>query len=412
MPGADRRRVSHTRVLRMVSRLVVGGPAHNVCQLSAGLNEENFSTWLVHGRAEPGERSFPELAIGLGIEPMCINSLRRKLGCKDISALLAIRRLMHQIKPHIVHTHTAKAGAIGRIAARAFRARGIYRPCVVHTFHGHVFEGYFSRRMSSAVVLVERALASMTDAIVAVSQSVKRDIVDIYGIAPERKVHVIPLGFDFDWIPSLRSHRGWLRQELGVSKDTLIVGTVGRLVPIKNHHLTLDGFRRLLETHDDARLVFFGDGELRAGLETRARELGIYHKVCFAGWELDLAKLYADLNITCLASRSEGTPVALIESLAAGIPVVATAVGGVPDVVSDASLGELVHPDDAEGLAHALSRVAAQEAHIDPRQSEAVRSKYSVQRLTSDTAALYREILARSPATLRGPASERQFQTG
>jgi glycosyltransferase involved in cell wall biosynthesis len=385
------------RVLRLISRLVVGGPAHNVCQLAASLREEGFETWLAHGVAAAGERPFAELARGLKIEPICVNSLRRRPSYRDVGAFFEVRSLLNRIQPEIVHTHTAKAGLIGRIAARCFASRAGRRPAIVHTFHGHVFDGYFGRRMSAAVVSLERALAYISDAIIVVSESVKSEIVNIYGIASADKVYVIPLGFDFDWLAALDDNRGCLRQRLGVGRDVLLIGMVGRLVPIKNHELAFNAFSEFLAIHHrDARLVLFGDGELRSILEARASALGIADKVVFVGWELDRARIYSDLDITCLTSLNEGTPVALIESLAAGVPVVATAVGGVPDVVNESTDGILVSAGDSYGIAEAIFKLCSRDDRVQRRRVDAICDKYSVKRLTSDTANLYREMLARA----------------
>jgi glycosyltransferase involved in cell wall biosynthesis len=391
------------RVLRLISRLVIGGPAHNVCHLSAGLSASNFTTWLVHGRPAGGERSFVELANTLGIKPIYLDSMRRKPGGRDVAALFAISGLIRQIRPHIVHTHTAKAGLLGRIGAQLHRSRGNWRPCLVHTFHGHVFDGYFGGFASRAVVASERMLARVTDAIIAVSESVRREIVDVYQIAPSHKVRVIPLGFDFSWVNRLDENRGWLRQRLGVGRDTILVGCVGRLVDIKNHDLCLRAFQRATQsTCWKAKLILFGDGELRNHLQALARDLGIAENIHFHGWEIDQAKIYSDLDLTCLTSRNEGTPVALIESLAAGVPVVATAVGGVCDVVCHSRDGELTSSGDMEDVAAALLHVARHGLRIDSSRSKCICARYSVKRLVLETVELYNELLREKHRNCRG----------
>ena len=382
------------RVLRLVSRLIVGGPAHNVCLLTANLERREFTSWLACGRTAQDERTNFDLARAMGIEPICIDALRRRLGLADTRALLQIRQLLIGIRPHLLHTHTAKAGGIGRIASLLGGWRPKQRPRLVHTFHGHVFDGYFGPYASRAIVMAERNLARLSDAIVVVSSSVKRDITEKYRVAAPAKVHVIPLGFDFEWTSRLASHRGWLRARLGISGDCTVIASIGRLTEVKNLPLALEGFSKFLDLpRRDARLVLFGDGALRPALEQLAYQMGIGAQVHFAGWEMDRARIYSDLDLVCLSSLNEGTPVALIEAMAAGLPVVATDVGGVRDVVSDGLDGELVPSGNVEAFAAALGRVVARTGLREARRC-AVRHDFSVQRLVRDTTNLYRQVLA------------------
>ena len=380
-------------MLRLVSRLIVGGPAHNVCLLTANLEGRKFTSWLACGRTAKDERTNLEFARQMGIEPICIDALRRRPGLADARALLAIRRLLLDIRPHLLHTHTAKAGGIGRVAGLLSGLRQGWRPRLVHTFHGHVFDGYFGPYASRAIVMAERNLARLSDAIVVVSESVKRDITDKYRVAPPEKVHVIPLGFEFGWVNRIAASRGWLHARFGIPRDCAVIGSVGRLTEVKNLPMALVGFRRFLRgRHRDARLVLFGDGALRGSLEEQAQRMGIAAFVHFAGWEMDRARIYSDLDVVCLTSLNEGTPVALIEAMAAGIPVVATDVGGVRDVVIDGIDGELVASGEAEAFAAALGRVASRVGLRESRRS-AVRHDFSVQRLVRDTANLYQQVL-------------------
>ena len=382
-----------TRVLRVISRLIVGGPAHNVCLLTANLEPRKFTSWLAYGRSADGERTNVELAHEMGIEPICIDTLRRRPGVVDLRALIAMRRLMRDIRPHLLHTHTAKAGSIGRIAALLSGLPNRSRPRLVHTFHGHVFDGYFGAAASRAIVMAERGLARISDAIVVVSDSVKREITETYHVAPPEKVHVIPLGFEFGWVSEMQRHRGWLRGKFAIPADALVIGNIGRLTEVKNHRMALEGFRRYLDSENaNARMVFFGDGSLRSTLEAHAIRLGIASQVHFAGWELERARIHCDLDIVSLTSLNEGTPVALIEGLAAGIPVVATDVGGVRDVVIHGIDGELIPTDDAVAMAAALSRVSRREGLADSRR-DAIRDAFSVARLVNDTSNLYQRVL-------------------
>ncbi len=380
-------------MLRLVSRLIVGGPAHNVCLLTANLERRDFTSWLACGRSASDERPNVEFARAMGIEPICIETLQRRPGMIDVRALLEIRRLLVEIRPHLLHTHTAKAGGLGRIAGMFGGLRRKWRPRLVHTFHGHVFDGYFGPYTSRAIVMAERSLARLSDAIVVVSAGVKRDLTEKYRIARPEKVHIIPLGFDFEWTARLSSNRGWLRAKLGIPSACAIIGSVGRFTEVKHLAMAQEGFRKFLhDSRSDAHLVLFGDGALRTALEHQARQMGIAARIHFAGWEMDRARIYSDLNLVCLSSLNEGTPVALIEAMAAGLPVVATDVGGVRDVVIDGLDGELVPSGNVEAFAAALARVASR-CGLPEARRRAVRHEFSVPRLVRDTTNLYQQVL-------------------
>jgi glycosyltransferase involved in cell wall biosynthesis len=380
-------------VLRLISRLVVGGPAHHVCLLTARLEPCLFSSWLAHGQSAHGERSNLELAHQFGIEPISIAALKRQPGLADFRALLQIRRLLHDIRPHLIHTHTAKAGGLGRLAGLLGRPFGGDRPRLIHTFHGHVFNGYFGRYASRAAVIAERRLAHLSDAIVVVSERVKREITDKYRVAPPAKVHVVPLGFDFGWTGRIERQRGWLRARFGIPAGSPIIGNVGRLTEVKNLPLMLEGFRRFaLGSDREAHLVLFGDGTMRTALEAQAQRAGIAQQVHFAGWELDRARIYSDLDAVCLTSINEGTPVALIEAIAAGVPVVATDVGGVRDVVADGIDGEVIPSHDVDALVAAVRRIASRGPICESRR-DSLRRAFSVERMVRDITTLYQQVL-------------------
>ena len=380
-------------MLRLISRLVVGGPAHHVCLLTANLEPRLFRSWLAHGQSARGERSNLELAREFGIEPIAIAALKRRPGLADLRALFEIRRLLHEIRPHLIHTHTAKAGGLGRLAGVLSPPRRGRRPRLIHTFHGHVFNGYFPGYASRAVVMMERRLAHLSDAIVVVSESVKRDIIDKYRVAPPAKVHVIPLGLDFSWTERIEEQCGWLRARFGIPGASPIVGSVGRLAEVKNLPMLLEGFRRFSsDSPRAAHLVLFGDGTMRIALEQQAQRAGIAPRVHFSGWELDRARIYSDLDAVCLTSLNEGTPVVLIEAIAAGVPVVATDVGGVRDVVADGIDGEVIPSNEVAALAAALARISSR-GPIPESRRNAMRSVFSVERMVRDITALYQQVL-------------------
>jgi len=382
------------RIARIVSRLAVGGPARHVCSLTAQLNSQRFQTWLICGPPDKGEHGGAEIAKEAGVEPIYVEQLRRRLGFWDLNASLKISRLLAQIRPQIVATHTAKAGALGRSVALLRRLATHEKVRLIHTFHGHVFNNYFNAPITRAFISVERYLASLTDLIVTVSPSIRRQLIDEYQIVSADKVRVVPLGFDFGWLQDLPRHRGWLRARLHADDSTFIFGIVGRLANIKNPGMVLRAFARMLRQEPmDARLVVVGDGELQQPLRVLARELAIEDRVLFCGWILDRARIFSDLDATCLSSNNEGTPVCLIESLAARVPVIATRVGGVEDVVTDKRDGELVGAGDEEAFAAAMIRAARGRAAIHRDRSAVVCNNYSTSRLVKDIENLYEEVL-------------------
>jgi glycosyltransferase involved in cell wall biosynthesis len=382
------------RIARIITRLGVGGVERHVCSVTANLNREKFESWLIAGRPEKSERGWVEFAAEASVEPVFINQLRRKLGFWDLSASCKLSRLLTQIQPHIVETHQSKAGALARaIVSLKFRANEP-RPRLVHTFHGHQFQGHFKSPAVRAFLAIERCLARLTDLIVTVTPTIRRQLIEDYRIAAADKVRVVRLGFDFGWLRDLPHHSGWLHARLKAPNSTVIFGTVGRLVKIKNLELQLRAFARMLrQASIDARLVVIGDGNLRAPLQSLARDLEISDRVLFCGCILDRAKIFSDLDVTCLSSFNEGSPVCLIESLVAGVPVIATEVGGVSDVVSSGLDGELVPSCDEEAFAAAMTRAAGRRKRISPERSAAVRRRYSIARLIQDIENLYTELL-------------------
>lgn len=366
----------------------------HICSLTANLSREKFESWLIAGRPEKSEREWVEFAAEAGIEPVIINELRRKLGFWDLSASFKLNRLLTHIQPHIVETHQSKAGALARaVVGLKSRANGP-RPRLVHTFHGHQFQGHFKSPAVRAFLAIERCLARHTDLIITVTPTIRRQLIEDYRIAAADKVRVVPLGFDFAWLRDLSHHRGWLRARLEIPDPTVIFGTVGRLAKIKNIELQLRAFARMLRQDAiDARLVVIGDGDLRLALQSLARDLMISDRVLFCGWILDRAKIFSDLDVTCLSSFNEGSPLCLIESLVAGVPVIATEVGGVADVVSSGLDGELVPSTDEEAFAAALTRAASRRRRISPERSATVQRQYSTGRLIRNMENLYAELL-------------------
>jgi len=403
--------VSHSgedkiRVLRVIGRLNVGGASIHVINLSAGLDPDRFDQLLVIGKESRNEGSMLDYAQSRGVWPHRIEEIVTSFNLtpRDVLALKKLWSVMRRYRPHIVDTHTAKAGLLGRVAARL---AGV--PIIVHTYHGHVLHGYYGPAKNWALRKMEKSLAWFTDRLVTVSEQVKNDLVG-YGVAGAERISVIPLGLDLE--PFLNAHklRGEFRREQRLGQELKLVGIVGRIFPIKNHRLFLESAVRIAARDPATRFVVVGDGVLRPSIEQQARRLGIADRVLFTGWRSDLSRIYADLDTLVVSSDNEGTPMSAIEAMAASCPVVATRVGGVPDLIQDYQTGRLVPPGDPESLAEAVLDLLS-----DPQKAQdigrkamlAARARYGVTRLVYDMEHFYRELLAEKSIRF-APLEQRQ----
>ena len=374
----------------------MGGPALHVSYLSAGLRNRGYETTLVAGSVSRGEQSMAYVAEELGVPVVTIPHLHREISpLRDLLATARLARIMRSERPTILHTHTAKAGAVGRMAALlAGRARP---PIIVHTFHGHVLRGYFGRFWTGVFRLLERMLARITDALVAVSPEVRDELVAL-GVAPASKFRVIRLGIALDTrIQADDAARAETRRVMGIPDGRFVVGWIGRMTGVKRTDVLLHGFRTLREDGIDAVLCMVGDGPDRESVEQLADELGIVRDCLFTGYQEDVGPFFAAFDVFVLTSGNEGTPVTAIEALAAGCPVVATRVGGVPDVVTDGEDGFLVSPAAVDELAGRLADLARDpdlRARMGASGRARMRTRYAVDRLIDDTDRLYRELLA------------------
>src|SRR6266508_6633200 len=356
----------------------MGGPALHVAYLTAGLRER-------------------------GDDVVRIDELGREISpLRDLVATLRLARLIRRERPDILHTHTAKAGTVGRVAALL---AGRHRPpIVVHTFHGHVLRGYFGPVRSLVFRLLERWLAGHTTALIAVSPQVRDDLVALRVAPPERFV-VIRLGIELgERVAGAGDGRVESRRYLGIPPDRFAVGWIGRMTAVKRTDDVLVAFKRLREDGVEAVLCMVGDGPDRPQLEQRAHELGIVRDTLFLGYQEDVAQFYAAFDALVLPSSIEGTPVSAIEALAAGRPVVATRVGGVPDVVEEGEDGFLVEPGATEELAERLAQLARDPAlreQMGRAGRERVLPRYAVDRLVEDVDRLYRSLLSEVGAQRR-----------
>lgn len=376
-----------------------GGPAYHVSVLGGRLDRSRYTSLLVHGGVGPGEASFAWLAEREECDVHVVESLGPKISPRaDLRALVELRRLVRRFRPDIVHTHTAKAGMLGRLGAVLGERP---RPLIVHTYHGHVLEGYFGPLQNRAYRIAERRLARVSDRLVGVSQATVDDLVRLR-IAEPDKFRVIPVGLDLRRFADADEAAGAaFRKRIGVDGDEVLLTYVGRLVPIKHVDVALRALAHAREAGVPARLAIVGDGECRPALERLTAELGLGGTVSFVGYMQDASPAAAAADVAVLSSNNEGTPVSLIEASAAGVPAVATAVGGVPDVVADGETGLLVRREDEKALAEAIGRLARDpelRARLGANARQHVLERFSSERLVRDIEALYRELLACRPA--------------
>jgi glycosyltransferase involved in cell wall biosynthesis len=381
------------RIVHAIARLNVGGAALSVLELAAEQQRRGNDVVVAAGSVPPNEESMKYVADELGVRVVQVPSLRREVSLRaDAAAANALRHIVRERGPHVLHTHTAKAGAVGRVGARLSGRR---RPsAVVHTYHGHVLSGYFSPRREQAFRLVERLLAHVTDVLIAVSEEVRDDLV-AYGIAPQSKFEVVRYGFDLDArVDTTPETRARLRAQIGAEEGTQVVGFVGRLTAIKR---PLDLVRTIAATESDTLLVVAGDGEDRIATEALAAELGVAERCRFLGYTRAVQGWYGAFDALLLTSANEGSPVVAIEALAAGRPVVATDVGGLRTVVDDGESGLLAPVGDVAALASGLDRLAADpglRTRMGALGATRVHERFSIERMVDDIERLYARVLA------------------
>lgn len=379
------------RIERVIARLNIGGPARHTILLTRYHRDMGFLTELVAGRESPGEGNMLPLAAANGVEPVIIPALGRELSpLRDPAVLLTLYSRFRRLRPDVVCTHMSKAGAVGRVAAWLARV-----PVRVHTFHGHVFSGYFSPAKTRFFVELEKRLARISTRIIVLGERQQREITALGVGRPEQFVQV-PLGLDLSAFLAAEKHSGELRKELAIPQDAPLAAIVARLVPIKNHAVFLRAAKLVCGSLPAARFLIVGDGPERRGLEALTEQLGLKGRVIFLGFRDDLPRIYADCDATVLSSDNEGMPVALIESLAAATPAVATDVGETREVIRDGESGFVVPPSDPEALAGALlellrSPERAKQMGLAGRRH--VYPRFSIERLAADTAGLFRSLL-------------------
>lgn len=392
------------RILRIINRLNLGGPTFNAAFLTKYLAPE-FETKLVSGMIDETEESSEFIIENVGVEPVYIPEMYRDINfLNDRKAYKRIKNIIREFKPDIVHTHAAKAGTLGRLAAAACKV-----PVILHTFHGHVFHSYFSPLKTRVFLEIERYLASKSTAIIAISERQKRELGLIYNIAPMDKIKVIHLGFDLhEFVDSQEQKRKAFREKYQVKDDEIVISIVGRLVPVKNHKLFIDAFKIVHQNTDKKLRAFIvGDGEERQSIieYLRQEEIDFVYwpeskqqaTITLTSWHKDVDVVYAGSDIVALTSNNEGTPVSLIEAQASNKPIVTTRVGGISDVVIPNKTAFISTKGNVQKLAKNLF-ILVQDEELRASMSDAGRSfvldRFSYTRLVNDTAALYRTLLS------------------
>lgn len=383
------------KIVRIINRFNIGGPTFNATYLTRYLPED-YDTILVGGVPDEGEKDSLHILRENGIEPIIVPELSRSIDpLKDRKAYRQIKRIIKEHQPDIVHTHASKAGLIGRLAAKSLKV-----PVIVHTFHGHVFHSYFGRRKTEFFKRIERYLAKISTGIIAISEIQKEELVEEHNIVLSEKVSVIPLGFDLSRFKNnVESKCAETRAKYKIAVDEIAIAIVGRLAPIKDHNFFLDVVERLSNlTRKNVRVFIVGDGSERETIENRVKEMSLDNiTIELTSWILDISTFNAGMDIICLTSKNEGTPVSLIEAQATGLPVVSTDVGGVRNIVVDGSAGYIIKREDIETYTEKL-RLLVENDDLRKKYGtfgrEFVLERYGFKRLVDDMDAYYKDLLS------------------
>jgi glycosyltransferase involved in cell wall biosynthesis len=347
------------RVLQVISRLAVGGLPKVVVEVCEQIDDRRFECLLVAGRAGAGEGDILDIERRTKVTPILIPELGRSLSpARDLRALTKMIGVMRRFRPDIVHTHAAKPGAVGRLAALAAHV-----PIRVHSYHGHVFSGYFSSPVSKLVATVERQLGRITAAVLVPGDSQRDEIADRYRVVPASKVRIVPYAVDTDYFGQ-RLDRATHRARLGIPATARVIGSVGRMAAVKNHALLVAAFERLcvVQGFDDVHLLIVGDGECRRDIEERVARLPAANRVHILPWLADLREAFSAMDVLAVTSKNEGMPVAALEAMAAHVCVVSTMAGGAVDLVVHEDTGLLVPTHSPEDVSAELARVLTDSA--------------------------------------------------
>jgi len=376
----------------------IGGPSLHAVLLTKYMDNKKYKSMLISGSLSEGEGDMSYLMENYAIEHQLINTLKREISfIDDLKAVKELYKLFRRQKPQIVHTNQAKAGMVGRLAAWLARV-----PVILHTYHGHVFSGYFSPRKTSLYIWIERMMSLISTRIIVISKMIKKDICSTYKIVSEKKVSVIPLGFELVKMKSLHNNRGIFRKRFSVPDDALVVGIVGRLTGIKNHQLFVEIASLLLQQNKQIHFLIVGDGELREEIQEKVNIMGITENIHICGWITEIDKIYADLDVMLLTSKNEGTPVTVIEAMYYKIPVISSNVGGLSDLIENGKTGFLVNSFVAEDYIPVILKLLKSKSErnkIGEAGHAFIADEFTIDRLIGDMDDLYMTLLIQKGIT-------------
>lgn len=378
---------SRVRVLRIIARMNVGGPAIQITGLMQGMRKEQFEQLLLTGQCSRDEIDFlEEHEIQLNLNKL--DGLGRHISLiSDVTVFFKIRNLINSFKPHIVHTHTAKAGVLGRLAALSV-SRKIY---IIHTFHGHLLHGYFGRFKTKIVVLIERILAHFSDALIAVGNKVKDDLLDAR-IGRAEQYSVIGPGLSLETLPSRKNSKA----SLSIPESTFVISWIGRVVPIKAPHRIIEIASECVKRELNVQFLVAGGGPLLATITNDSKKLGL--PINFLGWQSDIEPVLSASNLVMLTSENEGTPISLIQAQMAGIPVLTTDVGSAREVLLPGVSGfclEYSVKAFADKI-ELLQKDSDLEREMGACASEMANTNFSLERMIRDHEYLYTSLISRS----------------
>lgn len=378
-----------TRLVRILTRMRIDGPTKQAVLLNKEFNKLGYKTWLVSGGGTEYEENVEQAFDLSDITTLVPQDLRFSMNpIRVIRALWELFIILRRLKPDIVHTHLTTGGILGRIAARL---AGV--PVVVHTLHVHPFRGYYDRTRTIGFILTERLGAYFSDSIITLTANLRNELADTYHITSKQRISVLPLGLDLDIYAETPRKQGIFREQFGIPADAPLVGIVGRIIPVKNIALFLEIAKQLHTHNPQMRFVIVGDGTGRAEREAQAKELGLQDAVIFTSWINDMETVYSDLDVLVNTSHNEGTPIPIIEALAAGCPVVASNVGGITDLLAGGQLGKLIPTGNLSAFVEAIEHTINNPSDGTEAQANMLR-RYGIERLAQDLDSFYRGLLA------------------
>ncbi|HEB34896.1 MAG TPA: glycosyltransferase family 1 protein [Candidatus Aminicenantes bacterium] len=394
--------MENIKVLHIITRFDKGGSAQNTYLSLLGLRKKNYQLSLVSGLSLESEMKYEEIKAkekdiqilkSEGIEFIQCSSLLRRINIiKDLKAFFDIWRIIKKYNPLIVHTHSSKAGLMGRLAAKLAGT-----PIIVHTPHGHVFFGYFGPFKTKLFIIFEKLASRITDKVVALTNREKEDHI-LFKIAEEDKFSVIYSGIELNALKESSSgEKQNLKKELGIPENSLIVGTAGRLVPVKGPEFLVKASKYIISKYPDTYFMFTGDGTLEHDLKRKALEMGISDNIIFLGWRDDLAKIISIYDIFVLPSLNEGMGRVLVEAMALGKSIVASNIGGIPDLVIHGKNGFLVPPKNPKELAKYIQILLEDEKKREKMglAGKEMSLNFSAENMVEKIAELYEELLIR-----------------